>query len=90
VEAQHVIVEGRVQGVGFRWATHYEAGRLGLAGWVRNRPDETVEALIQGEPPVVARMVDWLRRGPPGSRVTGCRVTAAVADSGLEGFEIRG
>ena len=90
MEAQRVVVEGRVQGVGFRWATHAEARRLGVSGWVRNRPDGAVEALVQGDPPVVERMLDWLRRGPPGSRVTVCRATAAVVDSGLEGFEIRG
>ena len=52
----HVIVHGRVQGVGFRWATGAEARRLGLDGWVRNRDDGTVEAEIQGPPENVERM----------------------------------
>ena len=90
MEAHRVVVEGRVQGVGFRWATQSEALRLGLSGWVRNRPDGSVEAVIQGEPPVLQRMLDWLQAGPPGSRVVECRVLDVDCDPGLEGFRIRG
>jgi acylphosphatase len=90
MEARRVIVAGRVQGVGFRWATMSEAVRLGVSGWVCNRPDGSVEALVQGEPAVVERMLDWLREGPPASRVTECRVVEAAPEGGLEGFHIRG
>ena len=66
---RHVIVKGRVQGVGYRaWAEH-EAIRRGLAGWVRNRRDSTVEAVFSGPAEAVATMIEALRRGPPGSRV---------------------
>jgi len=50
VIAQHVVVHGQVQGVGFRWWAAREADRLGVTGWVRNRPDGAVEALVEGEP----------------------------------------
>ena len=66
-----VVVRGHVQGVGFRWAARGAALRLGLTGWVRNRPDGSVEALLEGSPDAVERMVDWLRIGPPAARVSG-------------------
>jgi acylphosphatase len=66
---RHVIVHGRVQGVGFRAWTETTALRLGLEGWVRNRRDGSVEALLAGTPDTVAAMLALLRRGPPGARV---------------------
>ena len=77
IDSRHVRVEGRVQGVGFREACVHEARSLGIAGWVRNRPDGSVEALLQGPAEAVARMLDWLHRGPPAARVT--RVQASPA-----------
>jgi len=65
----HVIVRGRVQGVGFRAFVEYEAERRGLAGFVRNRRDGTVEALFAGPPETVRDMIAACRKGPPGSRV---------------------
>ena len=62
-------VRGEVQGVGFRWAARAEAGRLGLAGWVRNLRDGTVEAAAQGDPDAVDRFAAWLARGPRWARV---------------------
>jgi acylphosphatase len=64
-------VRGRVQGVGFRDACAREAVRLGLTGWVRNRADGSVEATLQGAPDALARMQDWLARGPAAARVDG-------------------
>jgi acylphosphatase len=65
----HVLVRGRVQGVGFRWFVRETARELGLAGWVRNRPDGTVEVAAEGS----ANLLDQLRRellqGPPGAVV---------------------
>ena len=63
-------VQGRVQGVGFRYALRDEAERLGVTGWVRNRADGSVQALLQGEPDALERMIAWARRGPPGARVS--------------------
>jgi acylphosphatase len=65
----HVIVEGRVQGVFFRAYTRDVAVKLGLAGWVRNRPDGSVEALIEGEKPAVKKMLQWFHQGSPHSLV---------------------
>jgi len=65
----HVIVEGRVQGVFFRAYTKDEAVRLGLAGWVRNRPDGSVEALVEGKRTAVEKMLQWFRRGSPHAMV---------------------
>lgn len=62
-------VSGRVQGVGFRYATLARARSLGLGGWVRNLPDGSVEAVFEGEPKRVESMVEWCRRGPSGSVV---------------------
>jgi acylphosphatase len=67
---RHVLVRGRVQGVGYRAFIEREAMQLGLAGWVRNRRDgATVEAVFCGEERVVALMIEACRRGPRGSRV---------------------
>lgn len=72
----HVIVRGRVQGVFFRAYTQMEAQRLGLRGWVRNRPDGSVESLIEGEKEAVDQMLQWFHRGSPLSMVSGVTVTA--------------
>ena len=66
---RQIRVTGRVQGVGFRYALRAEALRLGIAGWVRNRADGSVEALLQSDEEKVERLIEWSRRGPPGARV---------------------
>lgn len=86
--ARHVLVSGRVQGVSFRWATREQAQDLGLHGWVRNLPDGRVEAWIEGDPAAVARMLDWLSRGPRLARVNGLQVEERTPE-GVDGFEIR-
>jgi acylphosphatase len=70
----HVVVHGRVQGVWFRGSMQDEAERLGVAGWVRNRPDGTVEAELEGAREAVDALVAWAHRGPRGARVTDVRV----------------
>ncbi len=66
---RHLVMRGRVQGVGYRAFVEHEALRLGLEGWVRNRRDGTVEAVLSGADDVVAVMIDACRRGPPAARV---------------------
>ena len=66
----HLRIAGRVQGVGFRDAMRTEALARGVTGWVRNRRDGSVEAVVQGEPAAVDAVVAWARRGPPAGRVT--------------------
>jgi acylphosphatase len=80
----HVIIKGRVQGVGFRYFTERAAAELELAGFVRNRRDGTVEALFCGSPTAVAEMLERCRRGPPGARVAAVRI---IAEGGEEPFE---
>jgi len=65
----HVHVRGRVQGVFFRAATQETARGLNLTGWVRNRPDGSVEAVFEGEDDHVDIMLAWCRQGPPNARV---------------------
>jgi acylphosphatase len=66
---RHISVRGRVQGVGFRAFVEHEALKRGVGGWVRNRRDSTVEAVLSGEAAAVAAAVDACRRGPMGARV---------------------
>lgn len=86
--ARRIVVDGRVQGVGFRWATRDEAVRRGLVGWVRNLPDGRVETWIEGEQEPVADMAAWLAVGPLGARVTDIEVNE-VEPGGHTGFQIR-
>jgi acylphosphatase len=65
----HVLVRGRVQGVGFRWYVREAARNLGLAGWVRNRPDGSVDVAADGDSPTIERLRDMLRQGPSGASV---------------------
>jgi acylphosphatase len=66
---RHVVIRGRVQGVGYRAFTEYAALGRGLEGWVRNRRDGAVEAVFAGSPEAVAEMIEACRAGPPGARV---------------------
>lgn len=78
--ARHLSIHGRVQGVFYRGWTVETARRLGLAGWVRNRRDGTVEAVVQGAEAAVGQFVALARRGPPAARVE--RVETAEIDPG--------
>ena len=85
---RRVVCHGRVQGVFFRDSVRRLAVRDGVAGWARNVPDGTVEAVFEGEPDVVERLVDFCRLGPPHASVE--RVDVAEEEpAGLTGFEIR-
>ena len=83
------VISGKVQGVGFRAATLRKAHELALAGWVRNRPDGTVETLAQGTPATVDAFLDWCRQGPSGARVKAVQVQEAIFDKSLIEFTIR-
>ncbi len=74
---QHVIVRGRVQGVGFRAFIEQAALREGVEGWVRNRRDGTVEAVFAGKADTVAVLVESCRRGPAAAAVSGVEVSSA-------------
>ena len=84
--ARRMVIGGRVQGVGFRYAFADEARVRGLGGWVRNRRDGRVEALVSGPAPAVEAMIAWARVGPPAARVASVDVEEAIATSGA--FEI--
>ena len=83
-----VVVRGAVQGVFFRAEARQRARSLGLAGWVRNAPDGTVQAVFEGDDERVESMVEWCRRGPRGARVDGIDV-AWVEAVHEDGFSIR-
>jgi acylphosphatase len=79
IAALHLLIEGRVQGVGYRYAMCRQAEALGLEGWVRNCRDGSVEAVVVGAPDQVELLHAWARRGPPGALVTEITQRAATA-----------
>jgi len=87
VKRATIVVRGSVQGVFFRVETRDRARSLGVAGWVRNARDGTVEAAFEGDDERVESMVDWCRRGPAGARVEAVEV-AWVEPEGEDGFSI--
>jgi acylphosphatase len=78
--ARQLVITGRVQGVGFRFYMERKARELGVTGWVRNRRDGSVEAMVQGTSGAVEAMIAWARRGPPSAVVAEVRVTEASGD----------
>lgn len=82
-------VFGRVQGVCFRAYAHKKARNLGLAGYVKNLPDESVFLEAEGEEGALQTFVEWLHHGPPAARVTQVAVGFSEALKGFEDFEIR-
>ena len=77
---RHLRIAGRVQGVGFRLYMQREARSRGVTGWVRNRVDGTVEAVVQGTPEAVDAMIAWANRGPPSAAVSEVKVTESSGD----------
>lgn len=84
---RRLVIRGRVQGVGFRYAMLEEAARFGLAGWVRNRRDGTVEAVVQGSAEGVEAITRWAQRGPPSAGVSAVESSGATGD--FASFEMR-
>lgn len=87
-KALRVTITGVVQGVYFRQSTAQEATRLGVLGWVRNLPDGTVEAHVQGPAHAVDALLTWCHRGPPAARVDRVEVREAAAEDAT-GFVVR-
>jgi acylphosphatase len=86
--ARRLVLSGRVQGVGFRFFAEDLARREGLGGWVMNRPDGSVEVLLEGDRESVARVEAKLRHGPPIARVDAVTADDDVP-SGRQGFQVR-
>ena len=84
---RRLLIHGRVQGVWFRESMRLEAVRLGVTGWVRNRVDGSVEALVQGEGPALVAIERWARRGPEAAEVS--QVEAFEAQGDFASFEKR-
>jgi acylphosphatase len=80
-------IRGMVQGVGYRWSMIEQARRLGIRGWVRNRHDQSVEAMVAGAPQAVERIVDWARTGPRSARVDA--VDVFVGAGSFDSFDAR-
>ncbi|MDP2135222.1 MAG: acylphosphatase [Sulfuritalea sp.] len=87
MEVRRLVISGIVQGVGFRYAMTAQARLLGVAGWVRNRRDGRVEAMIAGDAAQIEAMLDWSRQGPAGAKVEDLMIE--VASGEFEGFELR-
>jgi acylphosphatase len=85
----HLRIDGNVQGVGYRWSLKREAESQGVAGWVRNRPDGSVEAVLHGPTSAVNAVVQWARLGPQGAWVRSVEVEPVGEVEPLVGFEIR-
>ena len=84
---RHVVVHGRVQGVWFRESARRRAEELGVAGWVRNRPDGAVEAELEGAAEDVGVLVEWFGHGPAGAHVERVEVESSVP-AGESGFRV--
>ncbi|HET7429936.1 MAG TPA: acylphosphatase [Nocardioides sp.] len=87
-KAVTVKVTGRVQGVSFRWYAVQEAERLGVTGWIRNEPDESVAGHFEGDDDAVDAMVAWCRHGPSYAAVRDVAVTEA-RPTGARAFDVR-
>ena len=87
--ARRYIISGRVQGVGFRYFTEAIAQREGVAGWVRNLPDRSVEVVAEGDADAIQRFDRALRTGPPGARVERVQVDENYPMAGETEFSIK-
>ena len=85
---RHVVISGEVQGVSFRDATRREAERAGLAGWVGNRDEGSVEAVFEGDADAAERLVEWCRSGASSADVDGVEASEEEPQ-GESGFEVR-
>jgi len=84
----HVHISGRVQGVGFRFATKIKADSLGLTGWVRNLYDKRVEAVFEGEDPALSEMLLWCKQGPTLAKVQNVEAVLSQAPKQYDDFQL--
>lgn len=84
-----VLVTGHVQGVYYRAHARVKAARLGVTGWIRNRLDGSVEALLEGNEPAVRAMLEWCQRGSPRAHVSGVAVTWEPPTGEFDRFSVR-
>jgi acylphosphatase len=77
VTTKRLVIHGRVQGVYFRDSMRQLARRHGVTGWVRNRSDGSVEAIVQGKPDAVEKIIKWAHRGPDAAKVIGVQIEEA-------------
>lgn len=89
IKQYHLLVKGRVQGVGYRVSTAEKARQLGLVGWVRNLADGRVEICIEADAEQLQQMMDWARQGPRFAEVTHIDLSENDAISGFIDFDIR-
>lgn len=87
MEIRHLVITGKVQGVGYRASMVRAAQALGVRGWVRNRADGSVEAMVAGTPEQVAAIMNWARRGPPAAEVA--HVAVELGEGEFTDFEVR-
>ncbi len=85
--AQHFLIKGRVQGVGFRYSMVAAAEGLGITGWVRNCSNGDVEAVVEGNPAQLRKIYEWTVNGPPMAEVEAVEVSDATG--GFSSFSIR-
>ena len=85
--ARRLVVRGRVQGVGYRNYLEYKAGQLGVKGWVRNRRDGSVEAIVQGSLAAIAEIIECAKRGPRAAEVS--TVEISNCEDEFDSFNIR-
>ena len=87
IEATHIIVHGRVQGVWFRAGTKEKADELGLFGWVKNQPEGTVEIHVEGEKTQLEKFIAWCHKGTPAADVASLEIDEVVAQE-FKSFDI--
>lgn len=88
-ERLHAVIVGRVQGVNFRYYTTRTARSLGLAGWIANRRDGTVETVAEGHPAELSQFLAFLQKGPPAASVSTVTCTWEAATGEFEDFQVR-
>ncbi|OGR83455.1 MAG: hypothetical protein A2901_01685 [Elusimicrobia bacterium RIFCSPLOWO2_01_FULL_54_10] len=86
----HMLIKGKVQGVGYRFFTVQAANKMGLKGWVQNLPDGDVEAEVQGTEELISSFVNHLKKGHAWARVDSMQTEPLPEKSGESDFEIRG